>query len=306
MASVSPNYKQLYLEEQRRREIAEAAEKHERCKREEAEQRTRKTTLPEFLDACHSQLHAHLAVQTDASLSTRGDPANANDKLRPERLCMWDDFPARQEAIWEAIMESRFALERYFTSVHTLSESREAVQQRTMSSELDLHLFQRSTVEQPVSQVIKQMHHDRALHRTFGLCGSVNFENHANTLSPDQEMVEGMQNLSLSGGGRRRSPRLQAKANASSSAEPSIAARNSTSRSSRPRADQFCVYNTGEESRTAAFVIEYKAPNKIPLDYIYEGLEDMDLDDVVACREGESPRDRFRRLVAAIITQAVS
>jgi hypothetical protein len=289
MADLSPNYKQLYLEEQRRREEAERAQGEERSRREKAETTTRKTTLPEFLDACHDHLHAGLTVQTDMTLSTRGDPANANNKLRPQRLRIWDDFPARQAAIWEDIMESGFALERHFTSVHTLSESGETIQQRMMSSELDLHLFQRSTVEQPVSQIIKQMHDDRALRRKFGLRGSVNFENHANTLSPEQEVEEGMQNLSVSGGGRRRSPRLQAKANASSLTELSATARNSTSRSSRPRADQFCVYSTGEESRTAAFVIEYKAPHKIPLGYIYEGLDDMDLDDVVECRE---PRAR--------------
>ncbi|EOA85574.1 uncharacterized protein SETTUDRAFT_161868 [Exserohilum turcica Et28A] len=320
MADLSPNYKQLYLEEQRRREEAERAQGEERSRREEAERAqgeersrrekaemtTRKTTLPEFLDACHDHLHASLTVQTDTTLSTRGDPANANNKLRPQRLRIWDDFPARQAAIWEAIMESGFALERHFTSVHTLSESGETIQQRMMSSELDLHLFQRSTVEQPVSQIIKQMHNDRALRRKFGLRGSVNFENHANTLSPEQEVEEGMHNLSVSGGGPRRSPRLQAKANASSLTELSATTRNSTSRSSRPRADQFCVYSTGEESRTAAFVIEYKAPHKIPLGYIYEGLDDMDLDDVVECRETESPRDRFRRLMAAIITQAFS
>lgn len=87
------------------------------------------------------------------------------------------------------------------------------------------------------------MHDDRALQRRFGLRGSVKFENHANTLSPEQEGEGGIQ-----------------------------------SQSSRPRADQFCVYNTGEESCTAAFVIEYKAPHKLPLGYIYEGLNDMDLD----------------------------
>src|SRR4051812_22094977 len=138
MADRSPDYKSLYLEEQRRREAAESAQKEaesaqieaeaarqkeqrrreeaesaqkqaedaqkeEQRRREEAEQaqertgeKTRKTALPEFLDACHNHLHASLTVQTDATQSTRGDPANANNKLRPERLALWADFPARQ------------------------------------------------------------------------------------------------------------------------------------------------------------------------------------------------------------------
>ena len=70
------------------------------------------------------------------------------------------------------------------------------------------------------------------------------------------------------------------------------------------------MYNTSSESqntehRTAAFIIEYKAPHKLTLGYIYEGLNDMELE-VARCRETDSPQDHFRRLVAAIITQAFS
>ena len=61
-----------------------------------------------------------------------------------------------------------------------------------------------------------------------------------------------------------------------------------------------------DNKRVAAFVIEYKAPHKIPLGFIYEGLIDMDVDEVVQHRENESSRDRFRRLMAAVITQAYS
>jgi hypothetical protein len=56
-------------------------------------------------------------------------------------------------------------------------------------------------------------------------------------------------------------------------------------RIARPRVDQFCVYHTSGKQRSsrsvAAFVVEYKAPHKLNLGYIYEGLHDMDLDDVV-------------------------
>jgi hypothetical protein len=102
MAEQLPDYKKLFLEEQhkreeeqRRREAAEQAQKDEQRWREEeqhrrkaaekaqkrAEETTCKTILTEFLDACHNHLHSGLTVQTDATLSTRGDPANANNKL---------------------------------------------------------------------------------------------------------------------------------------------------------------------------------------------------------------------------------
>ena len=99
-----------------------------------------------------------------------------------------------------------------------------------------------------------------------------------------------MQQLSVSGTQWRRSPRLQAKAGPSPQSNPTDAARNETLRPSRARADQFCVYNTSNDKRVAAFVIEYKASHKIPLGFIYEGLDDMDLDRVVQHRENEGSK----------------
>ncbi|KAK1907866.1 hypothetical protein P3342_006196 [Pyrenophora teres f. teres] len=304
MAEQSPDYKTLFLEEQRRRLDEQRRRKAAEQAQNKAEERTRKTTLPEFLDACHNHLYSGLTVQPDATLSTRGDPANANNKLRPEKLLLWEDFPAQQAAIWE-LMGSDFALERHFTSLHTLKESGEAIRRKMMSSELDLHLFQRSTVDDPVTSIIERLYDQQILRRKFGLKGSVQFENHANTLSPETQL-ESIGSMTISGAQRRRSPRLQAQAQAQ---DNSVAApRPQTARSSRPRADQFCVYNTSTqntETRVAAFITEYKPPHKLPLGYIYEGLGDMELE-VILCRETDTPRDHFRRLIAAVITQAFS
>ncbi|RMZ87183.1 hypothetical protein DV736_g5591, partial [Chaetothyriales sp. CBS 134916] len=308
-------------EEERKRVAAENAQRQAEQTREEAEQarekteeKTRKTTLPEFLDACHNHLHSGLTVQTDATLSTRGDPANANNKLRPERVLIWEDFPEQQAAIWDDLMESDFVLERHFTSLHTLEESGEVIRRRMMSSELDLNLFQRYTVEDNVSSIIERLYKTRTLRQKFGLLGSVRFENHANTLSPESQLEDGMEQMTVSGTWRRRSPRLQAKAKAkaSNSMDPKelvAATRAETARSSRPRADQFCVYNASTqntENRIPAFITEYKAPHKLPLGYIYEGLDDMELDEVIRCRETDTAGERFRRLMAAVITQAFS
>lgn len=48
------------------------------------------------------------------------------------------------------------------------------------------------------------------------------------------------------------------------------------------------------------------APHKLPLSDIYEGLDDMNLEEVVQWREVDTSQDRFRRLIAAVITQAFS
>ncbi|RYN17076.1 hypothetical protein AA0114_g11730 [Alternaria tenuissima] len=301
MVEGSPDYKALYLEEQRRREAAENAQKEAEAAREE-EQHRREEEQRRREEAEQAQERA----------------VEKTRKTALPELALWADFLAQQATIWDDLMESGFASERHFTSLHTLEETGEAVRRRMMSSELDLNVFQRHTVEDQVSLIIQGLHSDRRLRRKFGLQGSVNFENHANTLSPESQLEEGMEQLTVSGTGRRQSPRLQAKAKAkgtgpsdpTGTAVAEEAGRKSTAGSSRPRADQFCVYNTGTtrsaQDRIAAFILEYKAPHKLPLGYIYEGLGEMELEEVVQCHEDETVRDRFRRLVAAVITQAFS
>jgi len=67
--------------EQLRRLLAE-----EQRARAEEQERTSKTNLPTFLDGLHKHLFLGLGVQEDKTQSTRGDPANATNKLRPRKL----------------------------------------------------------------------------------------------------------------------------------------------------------------------------------------------------------------------------
>lgn len=308
MAQQSPDYKQLYQEEQKKRQEAENAIRKRMMR---AEEKIRKTTLPEFLDACHVHLHSNLIIQTTA-LSTKGDPSNATDKMRPERILTWDEFPTSQEVIWKDLQRSDFTHQRHFTSLNTLEESGEAIRKRMMSSGLDLNHFERATVEDHVASIVTELYNSPLLRDRFCLKGSVRFENHANSLSPDWDIAENMQHLNIFG--KRRSPRLVARDGqpSESSASQSVAgAITGAAKTTRPRADQFCVYNMSGETadtkyRIAAFIIEYKAPHKLHLGCIYEGLSDMNLEEVVHRRETDSPQDKFRRLIAAAITQAFS
>jgi flagellar biosynthesis GTPase FlhF len=145
----------LREEAQRREQEAQRREQETERLREEDrhryERRTGKTTLPEFLDACHTHLSLGLTIQPDSTQSTQGDASNAENKPRPDRILPWIEFDAEQAHTWETLMESEFVLERDFTSLHTLEESGEAVRRRQMGSELDLNTFARFTVEDPVS-----------------------------------------------------------------------------------------------------------------------------------------------------------
>jgi hypothetical protein len=86
-------------EEQRKQEQTENNQREERRKREKAEEKTRETTLPQALDACHIHLHAGPTILSDSSLSTRGDPFNACTKKWRDYTRKWIDFPAWQVAI---------------------------------------------------------------------------------------------------------------------------------------------------------------------------------------------------------------
>ncbi|KAA8648117.1 uncharacterized protein ATNIH1004_004000 [Aspergillus tanneri] len=280
--------------------------------REEAEKQlklqTQETTLPEFLDACHEHLFLGLSVQKDKDSSTKGDPANADRKLRPAKIREWTNFPNEQTSIWEDLMNTEFVTERHFTPLLALKEYGKEARERMVSSELDLGYFQRQTVESRVASIVKQLHANPRLRQTFCLNGDVTFENHANTLTDESNIIADMGSLSLTQNQPRRSGRLAAKSgSAGLSAQLPGRSQNATQpRNSRPRADQFCVYNKGPEGKVPAFIIEYKAPHKVSLAHVKSGLQDMDLDEVLRLQREESPEDICRRVVAAVITQTFS
>lgn len=275
-----------------------------------AEQQSSKTNLPTFLDGLHRHLFLNLGVQLDETQSTRGDPANATNKLRPRKLRPWDSFASEQEKIWRMLMDSSLMEKKLFTSLHTLEEMGENIRRQLIGSELDLNHFLRQTVEDHVSRIIEELYKDPNLRQTFALRGSIRFENHSNTLSPERELEEGLGSMAISGrsAARRRSPRIAAREKTSSSAAPREP---QTPRPAlkRPRADQFCVYNIPNESvsesvhRVAAYIKEYKSPHKVTLGHIYGGLGDIDVDEVIEQKDDELPEARFQRALVGLLSQ---
>jgi hypothetical protein len=264
--------------EQRRREEADQLLEEERRRGEAINNRIAPTTLPTFLDALHRHLSLSLQLQ-EKSQSMDGDPTNTTNKLRPDHIRPWHSFGTEQVAIWHTLMESSFADRRLFTSLNTLEDNGWRVRERLVGSELNLNHFLRQTVEDHVSLIIEHLYEDPELRARFRLQGSIRFENHGNTLSPDLE--EGIRDLDLRGRPARRwSPRLAAQ-----EAGPVERAMTPPSnKSHRPRPDQFCVYNMAlggsntESCRLVAYVKEYKPPHKVTLGHIYGGLEEMDLE----------------------------
>jgi len=86
MTQQSLNYRQLFQEEQRKHQEAERVQKEAERAQQKSEEKIRKTTLLEFLNACHVHLHFDLTVQRNTTLSTKNDSVNANDKIRFDRI----------------------------------------------------------------------------------------------------------------------------------------------------------------------------------------------------------------------------
>ena len=117
--------RRLLREEQRLREEEQRQREEERKveqrRLEEAEELA-KTSLPlplqQYLEACHS-LDLAVDVVTDRSLRTQGDTTNPTGRTFPRRIVPWEDFPARQQEIWERLSVSpNFSSQSVFPSQH--------------------------------------------------------------------------------------------------------------------------------------------------------------------------------------------
>jgi hypothetical protein len=88
--------------------------------------------------------------------------------------------------------------EARFTFITTMYELGEMTGHRMMSSELDVHQFEYSTVEDHISTIIWEFHENKRLRMESNTKGSVRFENLGNTLSPDDQLSGTAEELDLS------------------------------------------------------------------------------------------------------------
>ncbi|KAI1935734.1 hypothetical protein LOZ57_006872 [Ophidiomyces ophidiicola] len=256
---------------------------------EEREQK-QPTTIFEFLDGCHTHLFRGLTVR-NAKYSTKGDLSNPDGKLRRERIRQWPHFAIEQGRIWKDLTGVDFVLERHFKSLHGLAESGAELQTEKTGSELDLRQFQHETLTRPVRSVVTKLHWNMQIRQHFRLLGGITFENHGNTLSEESTETRSAEGL------RPTKLRKTGRVNATPVTTP---------RSSRPLADEFCVYNKGAGENIPAYIVELKAPHKLPLSAIRSTLHDMDLEEVLLHTPDEPEEVAGRREMAAVITQAFS
>ncbi|EKG09024.1 hypothetical protein MPH_14005 [Macrophomina phaseolina MS6] len=302
--------------EERQREEAEAKAIAEQQRREEAEAINRRTTLTEFLEACH-QLSRAIDVVTDPKLTTQGDTTKPTGRQYPRRIIPWEDFPDQQKKIWQQLSASQSLHSNpAFPSLHQMDYVRTNL--KRISSEDGVRKFAQDTVENVVQTLLEEVYKDEGLRKKLGLHGTVTFESHTNIGPADEESVdEAMGRMSISeplfssGGGRRGNGGAKGRGEGKAQRRSREVSRPAGSRPARGAqrgvADQFCIYRLDDGSSMPAVAIEYKAPHKLTRGEIAAGLSgEIVPDRDVIRKDGEGFVFLSKRLLAAIVTQCFS
>lgn len=232
----TPDYKALYFQEQEKSRQAE--KRAERL--DQLEEGTRNTTFGELIRHCHSLFSRPLSAE-DPSLSTKGTLSPPTGKHCPLRLRPWTECGFRQQDIYRSVCDHLDA-EQLFLSRNDLKALGNELD-RPISSEQDLHGYERWGVDNRFRDIIQKLSDKPAARDEFNLSDGVSFENHANALNHPQPTN-------------------------SSNSPPS-------------KPDQFCIRRG--TSRTILTTVEYKPPHKLSVENIRSGLRPMDFwEEVVA------------------------
>ncbi|TAQ86187.1 hypothetical protein B7494_g5489 [Chlorociboria aeruginascens] len=280
--------------EQLLREANQRADEERRA-RQEAEKKTSRTTFEEYIRTCHTLLSKPIRIQTNKMLGTQGSTTNRQNKPCPLHLKPWSDFPILQQELYEKVEQYIPRDAQFFNSFQYLTELGEALSDRPLASEKDLEQYQSFAVDRPTTNIISHLVQIEEARREFNLGDGIIFENHANTLSDnDEEVRQSLENLRLS------------KKAQSSSLNP------------KPKySDQICVFKETDGTQRACLVVEYKPAHKLSILNLRAGLQraddgdlDISVDILNRITIPTEPTEKFRynseRLVVAALAQTYS
>ncbi|KAJ5429141.1 hypothetical protein N7491_006157 [Penicillium cf. griseofulvum] len=291
MATGSPDYKKLFLEEKERRKQAEERERQAEERERQAEERerqagererqaeerqkqaedqgrldrerNRQTTFAEFIPLCHNLLSRPLRAALP-SISTTGKIPVPIGKYCPARLELWTDCSAQQQEIYTSVCNylQGEPQARLFTPLNALEENAKQLGYQSMSSEHDVEYYERYAVENYVYNIIQELCKIDAARQEFKLGDGIKFENHTNLLEAD-EGVEATDQLS---------------------------------KIEHPKADSyFFIHRIDGDTHTLLASAEYKPPHKLPVEAFRRGLRDMDLYKHMV-RSNKIPTDKEAKL----------
>ena len=181
----------LLAEQQGRRKEKQKMEEKMEEEKQKMEEGIWKTTLTEFLSLCHEHLSKSISVQDDKSLSTKGDLSNPKGKLCPDYLQPWEDFLDTQKKTLESFyfVYPLYDMPRVFDSRNFIESQGTKVALRKLASEQDLQNLQYNIEEMQVTQIVEHLKSLDSLRDKFELAGGIEFYNHMNPLSDNNNEV---------------------------------------------------------------------------------------------------------------------
>ncbi|KAF2995449.1 hypothetical protein E8E15_000028, partial [Penicillium rubens] len=223
-----------------RRQLEEERKAREEAERlqGEAERRLQPNTLFRLLDRCHDSLSQAIRVETDTTLTTQGDATDPVDRLYPNRIVPWLDFPQLQEQVWR-----KFDRTAAFTSHYVVTN----IQNKPIYSEASLRNFERDTVDNFVEMVIKELRDDEVFRDEFGIQGQVTFYDRANPSESSLKNSLEQMNLQDVRTPKRLANTRPGRGRGRGRGAAQGKKRDGTVRRRNRRADQFCVHLVADE-----------------------------------------------------------
>jgi hypothetical protein len=249
----------------------------------------------QYLEACHL-LDLAAQVVTDRSLTTQGNPTNPTGRIFPRRIIPWNNFPAKQEEIWDKLSIGKsFSSHPAFPSQHQLEYVKSIL--RPISCEIGLRNFELNAVENAVEKLVDGAYKDPLARHALDLRGTITFESHTN-----------LGNNNTSKSMEHTLPDSNdARATALMSAPRTPTKTHHAAKGKGNRADQFCIYRTSDGQNVPAVCIEYKAPHKLTDEDVVTGLKKKIIPEKdVINKDGEGYDFAARRLTCAVVTQLFS
>ncbi|KAJ6038412.1 uncharacterized protein N7446_005212 [Penicillium canescens] len=294
-------------EAERREEEEKKAREDAERRRGEAELRVQPNTLFRLLDRCHNSLSQAIRVETDATLTTQGDATDPVNRLYPQRIVPWLDFPQLQEQIWGKFDRTgAFTSRPLFPSDTQIDYVVTNTQNKPIYSEASLRNFERDTVDNFVEKVIKALRDDESLRHEFGIQGQVTFYDRANPSETSLENSLEQMNLQDARTPQRPANTRRGRGRGRGRGAPQRQKSAGTARRRNRRADQFCVHVVANERQKPVYAVEFKAPHKVTIPELVAGLHQMDLARDVIDQEGDTFEFYATYLVAAVVTQIFS
>ncbi|MCJ1359640.1 MAG: hypothetical protein MMC33_009642 [Icmadophila ericetorum] len=277
------------VEERKRTEEAEKREAEERKGRKEAEKReaeeqkkNQKTTLDEFVMACHEHFHLKMKPETRKMYQTRGGTTNPTNKYYPKRLAPWEDFPAVQQEtysqMWDLVHRGKDEHPRLFSPLLALKDlSTRAT--RPIGSEQDLEHYERTYVEDMVTRIMEHLHATELTREHFRLGEGVLFTNNANSMGEtDGKALEGLEKVEA----KRQITTPEYSPVRTKESNKADEDGDDDDKPTRARADQYFIWKKTDGKSKLILLVEYKPPHKISVEHLTYGFRPRSIDEFLA------------------------